>query len=79
LSVRETETLIKTLQQPVAIIKAKEKKKQSLPEKYETMRQTIHNSLNVTVNMQRNRSGKGIITLHFTDDKQLERIVEALK
>jgi len=79
LSVRETEALIQTLQQPVAIIKAKEKKKQSLPDKYESMRQRIHNSLNITVDMKRGRSGKGTITLHFTNDEQLERIVGALK
>jgi hypothetical protein len=43
------------------------------------MRQNIHNSLNVNVDMQRSRSGKGTITLHFANDEQLERIVEALK
>ena len=80
LSVRETEALIQTLQQPVAIIKAKEKKQQSaLPEKYETMRQYLYNSLNMNVDMKRSRSGKGTITLHFTNDEQLERIVAALK
>jgi ParB family chromosome partitioning protein len=80
LSVRETEALIQTLQQPVAILKAKEKKQQSaLPEKYETMRQRLYNSLNMNVDMKRSRSGKGTITLHFTNDEQLERIVAALK
>jgi ParB family chromosome partitioning protein len=79
LSVRETEALIQLLQQPVAIIKTKEKKKQTLPEKYETMRQQLHNSLNVKVEMKRGRSGKGTLTLHFTNDEQLERIVETLK
>jgi ParB family chromosome partitioning protein len=79
LSVRETEALVRTLQQPVAIIKAQEKKKLSLPEKYENMRQRIHNSLNVNVDMKRGRSGKGTLTLHFTNDEQLERIVKALK
>ena len=78
LSVRETEAIIQALKQPVAIIKAKEKK-QSLPEKYENIRQHIHNSLNIMVDMKRGRSGKGTITLHFTSDEQLERIVEALK
>jgi len=79
LSVRETEDLVKILQQPVAIVKAKEKKKPTLPEKYETMREKIHNSLKMNVDMKRRRSGKGTITLHFTNDEQLERIVEALK
>ena len=80
LSVRETEALVRSLQQPVAVIKAKEKKEQqSLPEKYENIRQNIYNSLKVNVDMKRSRSGKGTIILHFSDDKQLERIVEALK
>jgi hypothetical protein len=43
------------------------------------MRQGIHNSLKMNVDMKRSRSGKGTITLHFTNDEQLERIVEALK
>jgi len=79
LSVRETEALVQLLQQPVAIAKAKDKKKPTLPEKYENMRQKLHNSLNVNVEMKRGRTGKGSITLHFINDEQLERIVEALK
>ncbi|MCL2510564.1 MAG: ParB/RepB/Spo0J family partition protein [Bacteroidales bacterium] len=80
LSVRETEAVIQSLKQPVAIIKDKEKKqRQALPEKYETMRQGIHNSLKMNVDMKRSRSGKGTITLHFTNDEQLKRIVDALK
>jgi len=79
LSVRETEALIQTLQQPIAITKAKEKKKSTLPEKYEIMRHQIFKSLNVKTEMKRGRSGKGTLTLHFTNDEQLERIVKALK
>ena len=80
LSVRETEALVRATKQPVAVIREKEKKQQSsLPEKYETMRQNIHNSLNMNVDMKRSRTGKGTLTLHFTNDEQLERIVNALK
>lgn len=78
LSVRETEALIQEAQKS-AVVKQKEKKKAALPEKYETLRRDISKTLNVDVDMKRARNGKGTITIHFSGDADLEKIIHSLK
>lgn len=78
LSVRETEALIQEMQKPVAI-KAKEKKKAALPEKYEDMRRKVSTAVKADVEMKRSRTGKGTLTIHFKNDAQLESILQSLK
>jgi ParB family chromosome partitioning protein len=78
LSVRETESLMQEFQKPVAV-KNKEKKKASLPEKYENLRREVSKNLKTEVEMKRARTGKGSITIHFANDNQLEKIIQSLK
>jgi ParB family chromosome partitioning protein len=81
LSVRETEALVQSLQNPktTPLSKFKEKKKTSLPDKYEAMQQKLNETLKTKVEIKRNRTGKGSITLFFSSDNQLEQLINSLK
>lgn len=78
LSVREAENLSKQLQiQKVTANKLI--KKEELPAKYQTIRDSFSSKLQTQVDLKRSRNGKGSIIIRFKDDKQLEKILESLQ
>ncbi len=78
LSVRQTEILVKNMQQErKAATPAKEDKK--LPPAYKRIEDNMASHFSTKVILNRKKNGKGSIIIDFYDDEQLERIMELMQ
>lgn len=78
LSVRQTEILVKNMQQErKAATPAKEDKK--LPPAYKRIEDNMASHFSTKVILNRKKNGKGSIIIDFYDDEQLERILELMQ
>ncbi len=78
LSVRQTEQLVKELNNP----EGKEKKREpkaKLPEKYKHIPKQLSDKLGTKVNFKRNYKGEGSIIIRFNNDNELERLIKLLE
>jgi len=76
LSVREVEKIVKQLDKiPVAPIRPV---KTLVPEKYESMRESLQIKLNARVKLNRSANGKGTLTIPFKSDADFEKIISSL-
>ncbi len=72
LNVRQTEEIVRRLNEPKST-KAAEKKQ--LPEKYQKITHVLTAHLGTKVNLQRSNNGQGNIVISFKDDDELDNIV----
>lgn len=78
LSVRKTEKLVQNM--PADSPQPEKKSQQSqLPEKYTKARERLTQKLGVNVSLKRNPKGKGNISISFTSDEELEKLISALE
>jgi ParB family transcriptional regulator, chromosome partitioning protein len=76
LSVRDVEKMVKQLDKlPLSPIRAA---KSVIPEKYESMKDSLQIKLNARVNLRRSANGKGTLTIPFKSDADLEKILSTL-
>jgi ParB family chromosome partitioning protein len=76
LSVREVEKIVKQLDKiPVTPIRTS---KPSIPDQYESMRESLQIKLNASEKLSRSANGKGTLTIPFKSDADFEKILSSL-
>lgn len=78
LSVREVETLVREMNVS-PVIKQKIKKNITLPIPHQSFSNFYAQKLNTKIEVKRNKKGKGSILIHFSSDKDFERILTELE
>ena len=76
LSVRQTEQLVKELSTSKPVPPSH--KKEELPELHAASRSSLKQYLQSEVDIKRSRRGKGVLTIHFNNDRDFERIVKLI-
>lgn len=76
LSVRQTEQLVKELSNPKPVAPAH--KRDDLPELHAASRSSLKQYLQSEVDIKRSRRGKGVLTIHFNNDRDFERIIKLI-
>lgn len=76
LSVRQVEELMRKYNQPD---NQQKPKKIGLPHHFQTVKNSLKNTFNTTVEIKRNLKGKGNIVIAFKSDEEFERIIGILK
>jgi ParB family transcriptional regulator, chromosome partitioning protein len=76
LSVREVEKMVKQLDK--IVLSPIRPAKSAIPEKYESMRDSLQIKLNSRVNLKRSANGKGTLIIPFKSDADLEKILSSL-
>ena len=79
LSVRQTESLAKSLIAANSKPAAKKSVKQPLPELHENTKQELKKYIQSEVEIKRSRKGKGSLTIYFNNDSDFQRIVKIIK
>ncbi|MBQ6727199.1 MAG: ParB/RepB/Spo0J family partition protein [Bacteroidales bacterium] len=79
LSVRQTESLAKSLLAENAKPAAKKSAKQPLPELHESTKNELKKYIQSEVEIKRSRKGKGSLTIYFNNDSDFQRIVKILQ
>ena len=77
LSVRETETLVKEVESPID--KVERKKEKYLPANFISYRSQLNNLLSTRVDLKRNAKGGGKISIPYTGEADLMRIIALLE
>jgi ParB family chromosome partitioning protein len=76
LSVRDAEKLVKQIDKiPLSPIRTS---RAEIPEKYESMRESLQIRLNAPVKLNRSANGKGTLTIPFKSDADFEKILSSL-
>ncbi len=78
-SVRQVEDAVRKLREKDSAKTGTKTAKEPLPQQYEEIRENIAQRLATPVSMSRNKRGRGKIEIPFKDDKELERILNALE
>ena len=79
LSVRQTESLAKSLIAANSKPAAKKSVKQPLPELHENTKQELNKYIQSEVEIKRSRKGKGSLTIYFNNDSDFQRIVKIIQ
>lgn len=80
LSVRQTETLAKSLMAEAAPKPATKKNaQQQLPELHQQSKQQLKDYIQSEVEIKRSRKGKGSLTIYFNNDSDFQRIVKIIQ
>lgn len=80
LSVRELEVLVrKVLVEPSAVAKKPQAKEQSLSEPCRKLLEQVGKYFTHEISLKRNPSGKGVLTIRFQGDDEIESFVKALE
>lgn len=80
LSVRQTETLAKSLMAESAPKPATKKNaQQQLPELHQQSKQQLKDYIQSEVEIKRSRKGKGSLTIYFNNDSDFQRIVKIIQ
>ena len=79
LSVRQTESMAKSLIAANSKPAAKKSVKQPLPELHENTKQELKKYIQSEVEIKRSRKGKGSLTIYFNNDSDFQRIVKIIK
>ncbi|MCH8545174.1 MAG: ParB/RepB/Spo0J family partition protein [Cryomorphaceae bacterium] len=78
LSVRQVEELVRQAKSSKTSSKKSSSKSPNLPEEHKQLRQQLENFLGSKVNITRSKNGRGKLTINFSSDDDLSRIVEIL-
>ena len=79
LSVRQTEEIVRNIDdEPYKLVKAKTTTASLLP-KYQKIKDQIGKYLGSKVDLKRNNAGKGTLVVHFDSDKELEHIISKIR
>jgi len=78
-SVRQIEDAVRKLRESASSKSGTKSAKQPLPAEYEQIRGNLSDKLSTPVNLSRSKRGKGKIEIPFKNDKELERILNALE
>ena len=76
LSVRQLEQKVRKMQREASIVK---KENPELPEPYMRVLDRIGKFFDNRISLKRNDNGKGMMTIHFESDKEVERFLKALE
>lgn len=79
LSVRQVEQMVKNMQQEKYSVEKKSKKESNLPIAYRRIEDNMTSHFATKVNLNRKKSGKGVISIEFYNDEDLERILEKMQ
>ncbi|HNW99044.1 MAG TPA: ParB/RepB/Spo0J family partition protein [Bacteroidales bacterium] len=81
LSVRETEEIVRNIENEPEPFSREEPKKKllTLPIKYAKIKEQLGKQLDMRVDLKRNNKGKGTVIIHFKDDDELEHIIFKIK
>ncbi len=75
-SVRKVEELVKTINEGETVKSAKKKTNNKLPEEFNILKQHLSGFFNTKVQLTCNQKGKGKISIPFSSEDELERIIE---
>ena len=75
-SVRKVEELVKALNEGDSFKEAKKKTKNQLPQEFNILKQHLSGFFNTKVQLTCNQKGKGKISIPFSNEDELERIIE---
>jgi ParB family chromosome partitioning protein len=79
LSVRETEEIVRNLDnEPYKLIKEK-KRISALPQKYLKIKEQLGKQIGLKVELKRNNNGKGYLAVHFSSDEELNHFVSKIR
>lgn len=78
LSVRQTEELVRKVNQNSDKNSAKKPAKSSLPPAYQKIQDNLASHFSTKVNLDRSKNGKGSINIEFYSDEELDSILEKL-
>ena len=78
LSVRQTEELVRKVNQNSDKSSAKKPAKSSLPPAYQKIQDNLASHFSTKVNLDRSKNGKGSINIEFYSDEELDSILEKL-
>lgn len=79
LSVRETEEIVRNIENEPFAQEKKGKKIHALPVKYFKIKEQISKQFGLRVELKRNNKGKGTVVVHFRNDDELELISSRIK
>lgn len=78
LSVRQVEQLVKNMTQPEKASAAASKDSSKLPPAYKRIEDNMASHFSTRVRLDRKKNGRGVITLEFYSDEDLERIMDKM-
>ena len=79
LSVRQTEEIVRNIDdEPYKLVKAKTTTV-SLPLKYKKIKDQIGKYFGLKIDLKRNNGGKGTLIIHFSSDNELEHIISKIR
>lgn len=79
LSVRETEEIVRNIENLPSAPETKGKKVHALPVKYFKMKEQLGKQFGLRVELKRNNKGKGSVVVHFRNDEELDRIINSVR
>ena len=79
LSVRETEEIVRNIENEPYIHTIPKKNTTTLSPKYSKIKELIGKHIGLKVDLKMNNKGKGTLVLHFKSDEELDNIVSAIK
>lgn len=79
LSVRETEEIVRNIENMPSSPEKQGKKVHALPVKYFKMKEHLGKQFGLRVELKRNNKGKGTVVVHFRNDDELEQIINKIK
>jgi ParB family transcriptional regulator, chromosome partitioning protein len=79
LSVRETEEIVRNIENEPSAPEKKGKKVHALPVKYFKIKEQIGKQFGLRVELKRNSKGKGTVVVHFRNDDELDLITSRIK
>lgn len=79
LSVRQVESIVKQMKQPVnKPVKSAKQKNSLLPKEHQAFKENLSSLLDTEINIKRSQRGKGSITINFKNDDDFARIIALL-
>lgn len=79
LSVRETEEIVRNIDNESYTNEKPGKKIHALPVKYFKIKEQIGRHIGLRVDLKRNNKGKGTVIVHFKNDDELDQIINKIK
>ena len=79
LSVRQTENMVRNIDDEPYSLNQQKKQTPPLPQKYQKIKEQVGKYLRLKVDIKRNSKGKGTLIVHFKSDNELDKLISKIK
>jgi ParB family transcriptional regulator, chromosome partitioning protein len=79
LSVRQTEDIVRNIDDEPYTLQTEKKHTPTLPQKYQKIKEQVGKHLGLKVDLKRNNKGKGTLIVHFRSDNDLDHFISKIK